>query len=252
MHLFPRLLLPVASAVILLLVGTGRAVAQAGLAELRVVVTDTLAQPIAGAQVVVSGVAGPATSDSAGVAVATGIPFGTRIIAIRHPAYQEERAVLQLASPEPLQMSVVMAPAAMTLDTLLVVGERRVAALDRNGFYERRKQGLGKYFTRDAIERTPSGDLGPIFRQVLGFRVDYAPTGGSFRLRSSRGAISLRSSVCEPFIRIDGVPADMEQLSTLSPQHVEAIEAYPSVGAVPPQYANGLNPCGVVLVWLRR
>lgn len=221
-------------------------------AGLQVSVTDTLGQPIPGARVVVTGVAGAVRSDSAGIALVQGIPLGSRLVTIRRPGFGEERALLQFPSAALFRLPVVLSPEVVGLDTLEVLAQRFVPALHRNGFYRRREQGVGRHFGRTELDRTGSMDLAPILRRVSGFTVRPAPGRATgFILESSRGIISARRSSCTPKIFVDGVRADMELLESLSPREVEAVEAYSGLGGAPAEYTMGDAPCGVVLVWLR-
>lgn len=253
MRRLPRPLLPFAWTVLLLSLATHPARAQGGRAELMVLVTDSLGRPVRGAAVEVGGAAPPVLSDSMGAAYFGDLSAGDRIVSVRHPAYGEDAAVLRLPPASLVRWPVVLTSRAIALDTLQVVGERRTAFLQASGFYERRRQGMGRHVTREELERIPAMDLGPVFERMQGFRVEYGGAPGlPFVLRSGRGRRTIGESDCEPVVRIDGVRADRERLALLSPRDVEAIEGYPSAATAPAEFASGLGACGVVLVWLRR
>lgn len=221
-------------------------------AQLTVILTDTLARPVVGVRVAVNGMGLSEPSDSAGVARITGIPLGSRMVSIDHPGYRHEDALVQFPSANDFRLRVTLTPSAIALDTIKVGGRRFNLALHQNGFYRREREGLGRFLGRERLDEVVRGapDLAPAFDQILGIRVDRAPSTG-FALRSSRGAASF-SGLCTPAIRIDGLRADSEQLSMLSPSMVEAIEVYASAGSVPGEYGDMDTTCGLVLVWLRR
>lgn len=221
-------------------------------AGLTVILTDTMARPVAGVRVGVNGLGLSEPSDSTGTVRIRGIPLGSRMVSIDHPGYQHEDALVQFPSANDFRLRVTLTPAPITLDTLNVVGRRFNLALHQNGFYRREREGLGRFMGRDKLDEINRGspDLSTAFDQMLGIRVDRDPSTG-FVLRSSRGAGSL-SGPCTPAIRIDGLRADSEQLASLTPSMVEAIEVYASAGTVPGEYGDMETTCGLVLVWLRR
>ncbi len=224
-----------------------------GRAQLTVILTDTLARPVSGVRVGVNGMGLSEPSDSTGVVQIVGIPLGSRMVSIDHPGYQHEDALVQFPSANNFRLRVTLTPSPVALDTLNVVGRRFNLGLHQNGYYRREREGLGRFVPRDRLEEIGRGapDLGVAFDQVLGIRVDRGPATG-FVLRSSRGSGSLESGACTPAIRIDGIRSDSEQLASLTPSMVEAIEVYPSAGSVPGEYGDMDTTCGLVLVWLRR
>jgi hypothetical protein len=221
-------------------------------AQLTVILTDTLARPVVGVRVAVNGLGLSEPSDSSGVVQITGIPLGSRMVSIDHPGYRHEDALVQFPSANNFRLRVTLTPSSIALDTIKVGGRRFNLALHQNGFYRREREGLGRFMGREKLDEIVRGspDLAPAFDQMLGIRVDRAPSTG-FVLRSSRGAASF-SGLCTPAVRIDGLRADSEQLSMLSPSMVEAIEVFASPGTVPGEYGDMDTTCGLVLVWLRR
>lgn len=223
-----------------------------GRAQLTVILTDTMARPVAGVRVGVNGLGLSDPSDSTGTVLVTGIPLGSRMVSIDHPGYRHEDALVQFPSANNFRLRVTLTPAPITLDTLNVTGRRFNVALHQNGFYRREREGLGRFMGREKLDEINRGspDLSTAFDQMLGIRVDRGPSSG-FVLRSSRGAGNL-AGTCTPAIRIDGIRADSEQLASLTPSMVEAIEVYASAGSVPGEYGDMETTCGLVLVWLRR
>lgn len=248
---FPLLaLLPAAA----LLLAAGESAAQTSRAQLRVLVSDTLGRPVANAQVTVNGVGAPARTDSTGTALVGDIPLGTRMITVWRLGFGEERAVLQFPQAATYRLPVVLTPRALALDSLLVEGERYVRTLERNGFYKRRRQGLGSFVSGERMEAiaAASPDLRRAFQLMPGFQVIPGRFGSSFVLNTGRGDTSMQQSGCMPAVVIDGRRADMEELASLPPQHVEAIEAYRGPAGAPVEYSFGESLCGLVLVWLKK
>jgi hypothetical protein len=237
----------------LALLSAVQAQAQGRPARLDVAVADSLARPISGTRIVVSGSPAPGITDSTGNATVQGIAPGSRLVSIRHPGFREERALLDFSAGATIAIRVVLTPEPLALDTVVATGERFVLRLHQNGFYKRRQQGLGKFLDRQDVagaERT-GGSLCPLFYRLPGFSVAPGSVGTRCVVQSRRGPDSLGSGLCEPAVYIDGMPADMDQFAMLPPEHVEAIEAYAGAAEAPAEY-GGSSGCGVIVIWLRR
>lgn len=248
-----RHLVSILTLLLVLLAGVSEGAAQDDRAGLRVTVTDSLGNPIRDAQVAVNGVRAPARSDSTGTALVTGIPLGNRLVTVWRLGYGEERALLQFPAAATYRLRVVLTPGAVALDSLLVEGERRVRSLESNGFYQRRRMGMGTFRNPEQMEAiaAASPDLMRAFQGMPGFQVIPGRFGSPFVLRSSRGP-GLDARECEPAVVVDGRRSDMAELASILPQQVEAIEAYPGAAGAPPEYSFGQSVCGVVMVWLKK
>ena len=226
--------------------------AQGRPARLDVAVADSVGRPVSGTRVVVSGSPAPGTTDSTGNATVQPIAPGSRLVSIRHPGFREERALLDFGRGAIIAIRVVLTPEPLALDTVVATGGRFVLRLHQNGFYKRRQQGLGRFLDRRDVaqaERT-GGSLCPLFYRLPGFSVAPGSVGTRCVVQSRRGPDSLGSGVCQPAVSIDGMPADMDQLAMLPPEHVEAIEAYAGAAEAPAEY-GGSSGCGVIVIWLR-
>lgn len=248
-----RILLALLAAASTLLAAAGGAAAQDRHARLRVMVTDSLGNPVQDAQVAVSGLESVARSDSTGSALVTRIPLGSRMVTIWRLGYLEERALLEFPSANTFRLNVVLTPGAVALDSLLVQGERRIRQLENNGYYQRRRMGFGSFVSGERMEAiaASSPDLRRAFYMMPGFTVTPGRFGTSFTLLSNRG-IGPTGRRCQPAVVVDGRRSDMEELSSMLPQHVEAIEAYPGPAGAPLEYMFGQSVCGAVLVWTKK
>lgn len=153
---------------------------------------------------------------------------------------------------------------AVPLDALTIEAEARTPWLDRVGFYERRKLGLGHFIERDDIVKRAPRKLTDLFRGIAGVRVVTVPHVSDLELRAGgadsfgmRGAGNLR---CRPPIFLDGLLVSHSKveisgrydLDSILPTDIEAIEVYASASQVPPQYGGAHSACGVVLLWTRK
>ncbi|HEV2131556.1 MAG TPA: Plug domain-containing protein [Longimicrobiaceae bacterium] len=155
---------------------------------------------------------------------------------------------------ETLDLELLLASRAVPLSGVAVAVQaaNRNRWLESRGFYDRQRKASGTFITRDAIEKRPASDLIEIFRGVRGFNLQPSRRGPGYFLVSNRDTRG-----CLPLVFLDGVelkrlPGDRtDVIYAVSPEHVEAIDAYPSRMAVPPQFQRPDVSCGAVLIWTR-
>jgi hypothetical protein len=137
------------------------------------------------------------------------------------------------------------------------------SSLDRSGFYRRERMGFGSHFDRRDIERTGAWVLHEIVRRAAGVAVVQAGFDEHIAVsRRSLGAgASFRTDVgdigttgpCALKVFFNGVPTFEGDLDWINLDQVEAVEVYNSPVNVPVEYnIEGMNQCGVILVWTRR
>lgn len=143
-------------------------------------------------------------------------------------------------------MSVIVAPLAQSLATVIVRGDRRFEDYGRlAGFYQRRSRSSGGHFiTRTQIEQRNPAQLTDLFRSVPGARI-YSSTFTS--------VVRFRGMRCAPLVWLDGFPATAGEfdLDALDPYIVEGIEVYLGVATVPPEFrwVRGGGSCGAIVIW---
>ena len=133
------------------------------------------------------------------------------------------------------------------LSPLNVEVEARVRKLERVGFYDRRRLGLGTFIDREHIS-DHARTAGDVLRNVAGLRLIIQ---GYFTDVQARGMAS-----CRPAIYLDGALASGPRrsvtsfnLEDLPAPDIEAVEVYPGSASVPPQYTGGNSMCGIILFW---
>ncbi|HJQ09894.1 MAG TPA: hypothetical protein VJ840_02570 [Gemmatimonadaceae bacterium] len=149
-------------------------------------------------------------------------------------------AQADLESPEPPRH---------VLDTVKVTGSISYFSL-LSGFNERRKLGLGKFFTAAQLDSAPHESVADLVsRRIAGLHVQWSPSRIGARIVSLRGPVKIRESECFVRVYVDNNRADDQDLAHIQSGDVAGVEYYSM--APPPQYAaNGL--CGVLLLWTRR
>lgn len=215
--------------------------------SLTLIVRDAgTAAPLAGAQLVVSGVSG--STDAFGRADLLGVePGQVRIEA----AYSGYIALDTTIAIEQSVSNLALLPLRPDLEMLgdVVVEAESVndAVLRRRGFFERRETRSGVFRTREELDRRGASQFADVFRGVPGVRVQRR--GGVTSLVSTRR----RGCLMQMYIdgtemtylagNVDAVPFD----------DIAAVEVYRGPAEVPLEYTQtkSQETCGAVLVWTR-
>ena len=215
-----------------------------------IVVDGNTKQPIAGAQVAISGAALVATTNDRGAFVISGAPGGTLTVLVRAVRYAPEQRTVDLLGETPVSIDVRMTSLKKVLDTIRVTASRVYSA--GTGFEQRRKSGFGNYIDAKDVERIRPFEVTRLLRSLNG--VDVVGSGFNQRILM-RGVMY----PCEPSIVIDGVRlpdlsgADLNMM--VPPEDVAGIEVYTSAGTVPAQFralSTESMRCGAVVVWTKR
>jgi TonB family protein len=209
-------------------------------------VRDSSGAGIAGAEVSVAGTGLRTHTNQQGEFRLTNIPAGAITLGVRRLGFVPAVASTVIAAHEAAVMSVIVAPLAQALATVIVRGDRRFEAYGRlAGFYQRRSRSSGGHFiTREQIDQRNPARLTDLFRTVPGTRIHSSTFTNVVRFRGMR---------CAPLVWLDGFPAAAAEfdLDALDPYIVEAVEVYPGVATVPPEFrwVRGGGSCGAIVVW---
>jgi outer membrane receptor for ferrienterochelin and colicin len=111
------------------------------------------------------------------------------------------------------------------------------------GFYARKANNrFGTFIERESFLKRNPPRASEVLRSVSGVQLQTSGRIGSV----------VRLHGCKPMIYLDGqrVPgAELDEVVTVS--DVAAIEVYPTLGAIPPQFLDLSSRCGSIVVWLR-
>lgn len=216
-------------------------------ASMMVRVTDPSGRPIEGVSIEVAGVAGISTGDD-GRAVLAGITPGRQLVRVSRYGFRTETLLVDFEPGAGVEMDAVLQRGVTALQHApILVDARGPSALLMRGFEHRKRTGIGTFMEREEISRWDHlQDLVPVFRRLRGFSV---------RLRDGAEyeVITARGGGCTPQLVLDGSPSSIQVVSSLSPQHVQAIEAYSSQSTTPPQFLRTATSgtCGTIVVWTR-
>jgi hypothetical protein len=207
-------------------------------------VASALGKPIDNAQVGIAG--GPQTrTNERGQWALSDLPLGTRMLQVRAVTFYPEYRPIDIIEGAP-PVNVALTTFKAILDTVRIV-EERVRNLNANGFEERRRSQMGRFFTEADIARRNPFYTTDIFRNVPGVRQD-----------SREGWVTIRGPFgeCEPTFYLDGknlsgmggLDADAINM-WVSPKEIRGVEIY--VTNPPPQFQQALGGCGSIVIWTK-
>jgi hypothetical protein len=205
------------------------------------------------AYITVAGLDHGASTDETGEARLGGVPQGNRLVEVRRQGYGWRRVAADFMGGDTVRRQVTMTPAPIELEGITVTSWGRNMRLMRSGFYDRQRRGLGAFMTRQRLDEIRPAHTIDAFRYVRGFLV--RPVGPYDVVESTRG-IGLHG--CIPGVYIDGqqmfirdIRDQADALNMVSPDDIDAIEAYQGAASIPAEYNPLGNACGVLLIWTR-
>lgn len=174
----------------------------------------------------------------------SGLPNGRATLAVRRIGFRPTTRELDVPAPALLAVAMEAVPQTMTA---VVVRDRRVKYEGWAArFYERRDRGMGRFVTKEDIERRNPIRTTDMLRSIPGLAVVPGAFSSKIRLRGAR---------CDPLVWIDGSAAISGYLDVdnFAPNSLEGIEVYSGVATVPAELRGprGEEACGVIALWSR-
>jgi hypothetical protein len=179
------------------------------------------------------------------------LPSGTHVLLARHLGFGAEAVPVDLSSREPKQVTIKLPKFVAIMDPVVVTA-RRTASLDKVGFSQRKRSGMGYYLGPDEIQAMHPNYLTDILRRVPSLRVSYTPQGEV--ITSSRGPSSLTGGQgCVQYYVDDmpwqsAMPGDINQF--VSGHEVVGVEVYSGPG-VPGKFMRGTGNCTTIVLWTK-
>lgn len=224
------------------------AIAQNGTEGMTITVRDSSGFGIAGAELSVANGPQRATSDEQGVFHVVGLIAGTSTFRVRRLGFRPDSITVDVRPGSRASQVIVLQRVAQTLSAVVVQGSLRSQGR-LAGFWQRRLNGNGHFYTRAEIDRRNLMQMTDLFRLIPGMNLSGRGVGRT-QLRM-RGA----SQGCWPLVWLDGNPLAAAEfdMDNIQPSSVEALEIYSGPATVPAQFMGprGLGACGVVVVWTR-
>ena len=203
--------------------------------------------PIGDARVTVSGTNVVTMTAANGTFRLANLPSGTRALVVRRVGFNARQIAVNLTAATPVELTVTMKDAPPMLDAVEVEG-RFDAALKKNGFTERKRMGMGKYFGPKELERRQLQNFSSLFHTVPGFTVQQGFGGSS--IRSTRGSNGCVTVWIDGIQYREGQSGELD--SQLLPDQLLAVETYSPVAAPSEFKSAGQTDCSVVVVWTNR
>jgi hypothetical protein len=224
------------------------------------VVRDTARSPLEGAEVIIHSADRSASTSPAGVYRLEALSPGRYWVTVRRIGYVPLRAALTLESNQDREIVFELDAMALELPEVQVWAQESWWARRFREFSRRQKTALGRFVTRDDIERMNPIYLADLiqryfpFNRFDGFQPAWPVARHDWWTTSVFGRSS-RFSNCPPSISLNGgVPMSGWAVNDFHPEAVEALEIYRRASDIPVdlQMSGQGSGCGVVVVWLRQ
>lgn len=220
--------------------------ARSGKASVSGVVVLDGARSNAGARVELAGTDIAATTNARGEFTMRDLPSGTRLLVARRLGWVVQTVPVDLSSREEKRVKITL-PRFVEMMSPVLVTARRAAALEKVGFTQRRKTGLGFYIGPEQLENARPNFLSDILRQVPGIRVNYGVYGDV--ILSARGV----TNGCMLYYMDDSPYLEMNRGDVnrfVTAREIVAVEVYQGAGT-PAQYVRPGADCATILIWTR-
>jgi hypothetical protein len=227
--------------------------------SLQGVVRDTARSPIEGAEVIVHSADRSASTSPAGTFRLDALSPGRYWVTVRRVGYVPVRAALTLEPNDDRKVEFELEEMTRELPEVEVWAQETWWTRRFREFSRRQKSALGRFVTRDDIERMNPVYLADLVHRYFPFnRFDgFQPSWPVNRHSSWMASTYVRSSMfgsCSPSISLNGgSPMSGWAVNDFQPESVEALELYRRASDIPLEFRmmSQVSGCGLVVVWLR-
>jgi hypothetical protein len=209
--------------------------------EILVNVVGASGAPLSDVQVFMEGSSQVSRTDDAGNAVVKSAEKQA-VLTVRRLGFSEQSLKISLGPTMRHKLKVTMSP----VQTLPTVPVRADAILPVELERRRERIGTGSFFGREELDGVMS--VKNLLSRVPRAIID-SNRGAQWRVyfRSPTGL-----GVCQAWLYVDGVVSpNLDELSSLAPEDVAAVEVYPHVVEAPQHLLAQPDACGVIMVWTR-
>ncbi len=217
--------------------------------SINAVVRDSTGAGIAGAELAIAGTSIRGYTDDVGQLHLGPIAPGHVRLTVRRLGFRPTSVNITIDADRATVDTVRLVEVAHRLDVITVRGTIHAYGARMLGFYERRSQGFGHFFTRAEIENINPSHLTDLFRRIPGMQLaSTSVIQNAVRMRGARD--------CPPLLWLDGAPAAAAEydLDTIDPLSIEAMEVYSGPSEIPMQFKPPMDvqACGVIVIWTRQ
>jgi hypothetical protein len=201
----------------------------------------------AGSRVEVVGTDQVVLTNEKGEFTMTKLPSGSHVLLARHLGFGAQTVAVDL-SPQAAQKVTIKLPKFVAEIAPVIVNAKRQGSLDKVGFTQRQKSGMGYYISPEQLANTHPTYLTDVLRRVPSLRVTSTPDGDV--VSSNRDPTG---NTCVQYFVDDmpwqsATPGDINQF--VNPSEVVAVEVYQGANT-PGQYITGMNNCTTIVLWTR-
>jgi len=175
----------------------------------------------------------------------------------------------------PLVIRLALRP--VPIGAVTAAAPRRVAWLERTGFYYRKwmSSGSAHFLEREDIEKKHALLASDLMHGIAEIQLVRVMRAGGYTvepiIRAATAMFLRGPGYCQPSIVIDGQvvraggtpdkgdPSIGKNISPqpglddlLTPANLEALEIYPSAAGLPAQWSGYISPCGAIVAWTLR
>jgi hypothetical protein len=227
-------------------------------------IVDGNGRPLPDVQVVASADSARATSDSAGHFEIRNLEAGQYNVRARRIGYLPARTTADIGRGGRADLHIEMTERPATLDSVVIVAEGKCPDRNFSGFICRRRVGKGLFLTDDDIFDKNAREVGDVFRDVDGFRVELRPSIWG----PMPTPISTKGSRCLNALVNGRLPSPTNPMPRYADQ-MTGVEIYVVPGDVPKEYqqfawgaagrqtsmysnnAGSSEHCALVVYWTR-
>jgi len=214
------------------------------------IVQDSLGFAVREVEVAILGTESQTTTDSTGRFSMAGLPLGLHVVRARKIGYKVSYTPVRLAAGDEWKGRIVIRRLPQILAEIVVVGKwgkppQYANTAKYDDFYRRRAGRVGRYLTREDIDRRNAVRITQLLTGTLGLRVGFDRPGGD----------EIEFATCPAFgisIWIDGQKLSgtvAELLRVINPSDVEAMEIYSRESQVPAEFRD--SSCAAIVMWTR-
>jgi hypothetical protein len=213
--------------------------------------------PIEGAEVLDVLNKTKALTTATGTVTLSFLPDGGSMLRVQKIGFAPYTNVVAISEADTLPITVMLAPVAQTLPTVVTKeATRPYTSPALRDFEERRIRGNGRFISEDLLRKSDSRRMTDLIRQI-GVPVQCAKTFPypCFAVSSRQGSrYALRGGgSCSYDVYMDGLRISDERrdLERIRVNEIGGVEAYAGPATIPVQYNPTGSACGVVLFWSR-
>ena len=174
------------------------------------------------------------------------LPSGSRVVVARHVGFAADVVPVDLSSHYEQHVNIKLPKFVAVMDPVLITA-RRSLALDKVGFGQRSKTGMGYFIGPDRLQKMNANQVSDILRMVPGLRVVYGPYGDMVTSSRSSTSSCVQYWLDDmPFTEME--PGDINHF--VNGREVVAVEVYQT--SAPAKYIQaGGGSCVTVVLWTR-